>query len=626
MSYVKKLDGVIKKIDLTLSHEQYINKLLQIISDNLDYSFASIIELSDEKKRYVIYSHNLPEDYQKRINETAAPILLNPSGKAIESDSVIVVNNPYSCPDLEPLYDIMQKHSIRAEIWIPLFRAGKPFGTYVLYDTKVCKMSKNTLGALEQIGIMISLAITNHLHNTQLNQKSEELHQTIDVHKESEKPLLLTHNALKITEDSESSPAFQRINGDEKLRKSSIYTNSLFEVSLDPLMTINANGKIMDANEAAQNITNMSRDELIGSDFPGYFTEPKQARDMYKQGLAMGHIKNYPLTIRHTLGKTIDLLCNASVYGNEEVEVQGIFIAARDITEHKKNQTRIKKLNAELEQQTNELSAANKELSDTNNKLKELDKMKSEFLATVNHELRTPLTSIIGYSGLLIERIAGDINEKQTQYVEGILEKGKHLSHIVNDLLDLSKLESGNMKIRLEPVSVAPHINEALHNEMPLIMEKQHETIVEIAEGISDIHVDRVRFTQVLLNLINNAVKFTEDNGKIIIKADNHGDMVKVSVADNGIGIRSEDMDKLFQRFVQIEQSVSRRFEGTGLGLTITKNMVELMGGSIDVHSEYGTGTTFNIFLPQAKAMNPVIDMPDPATSYDGMPSCVLHP
>lgn len=613
MIYVKKLDGVIKKIDLTLSHEQYINKFLQVISDDLDYSFATIIELGDEKQRHVVYSYNLPEDYQKRINETAVPMLLSPSDKSIRSDSVIVVNDPYSCPELEPLYGIMRKHSIHAEIWVPLFRAGKLFGAYVLYDTKVRKMSKKNLGALEQIGVMVSVAITNHLHITQLNKRSE-------------KSLLPTHDILKITEDSESSPAFHRINGDEQLRKSSIYTHSLFGVSLYPLMTINANGKIIDANEAAQNITNMSHDELIGSDFPGYFTEPKQARDMYKQGLAMGHIKNYPLTIRHILGKTIDLLCNASVYGNEEVGVQGIFIAARDITEHKKNQTRIKKLNAELEQQTNELSAANKELSDTNNRLKELDKMKSEFLATVNHELRTPLTSIIGYSGLLLERIAGDINEKQTQYVEGILEKGKHLSHIVNDLLDLSKLESGNMKIRLEPVSVATHINEALHNEMPLIMEKQHEAIVEIAEGVSDIHVDRVRFTQVLLNLINNAAKFTDAYGKIIIKADNHGDMVKVSVADSGIGIKSEDMEKLFQRFVQIEQSVSRRFEGTGLGLTITKNMVELMGGSIDVQSEYGNGTTFNIFLPQTKAMDSEIDMPDPATSYDCMPSCVFRP
>ena len=161
---------------------------------------------------------------------------------------------------------------------------------------------------------------------------------------------------------------------------------------------------------------------------------------------------------------------------------------------------------------------------------------------------------------------------------------------------------------------------------MPFIKEKQHETIVEIAEGTADIHADKLRFSQVLLNLINNAVKFTDDNGKIVIKADNHGDMVKVSVADSGIGIKSEDMDKLFQRFVQIEQSASRRFGGTGLGLTITKNMVELMGGNIDVHSEYGNGTTFNIFLPQAKMMNPEIDVLEPTTVYEGMPLCTLHP
>ena len=626
MSYIKKLDESIKKIDLTLSHEQYTNKLLQIIFDDLDYSFATIIELNDRKKSQMVYSYNLPEDYQKRINETDVQILSSPSGKAIKSNRVIVVNNPYSCPDLEPWYDIMQKHSIQTEIWIPIFRAGKPFGTYVLYDTKVRKISKKNLSALEQIGVMVSVAITNHLYIKQLDQKAEEIHQIIDVHKGTEKSLQPTHDFLDSTKEGGPNTAFKKTDAEERLRESSRYARSLFEVSLDPLMTINADGKIMDANEAAQNITNMSHAELMGSDFPGYFTDPKQARDMYKQGLAMGYVKNHPLTIRHTLGKTIDLLCNASVYRNEEGDVQGVFVAARDITEHKKNQTRIKKLNTELGQQANELSVANKELSDNNTKLKELDRMKSEFLATVNHELRTPLTSIIGYSGLLLEGIGGDITEKQTQYVGGIIKKGKHLSQLVNDLLDLSKLESGNMKIKLEHVSVATHINEALHNEMPFIKEKQHETIVEIAEGTADIHADKLRFSQVLLNLINNAVKFTDDNGKIVIKADNHGDMVKVSVADSGIGIKSEDMDKLFQRFVQIEQSASRRFGGTGLGLTITKNMVELMGGNIDVHSEYGNGTTFNIFLPQAKMMNPEIDMPDPITSYDGMPLCTLHP
>lgn len=264
-------------------------------------------------------------------------------------------------------------------------------------------------------------------------------------------------------------------------------------------------------------------------------------------------------------------------------------------------------LEARVSERTKQLEDLNQNLFESNTKLLELDSMKSEFLSTVNHELRTPLTSIIGYSSLLLGGMHGHLNKKQTQYAEAILYKGHHQLDIINDLLDLSKLESGRMPIKLEPVPIVAIINDVVSGEKPLLKKKHHELTVAVADDVDYLCADMGRFRQILLNLVNNAIKFTPDKGKIIIRVDrvdkvdtvdDAGAMAKLSVIDNGIGIKKEDMDKLFKRFVQIDQSNSRNFEGSGLGLAIVKEMVELMGGTIDVESEFGKGSTFSILFP----------------------------
>ena len=179
-----------------------------------------------------------------------------------------------------------------------------------------------------------------------------------------------------------------------------------------------------------------------------------------------------------------------------------------------------------------------------------------------------------------------------------------HQLQLVNDILDLSKLESRSMSVNLESVSVSKTIEDVMRDIMPLVNDKQHEIFVEIAEGVGDVCADRIRLKQVLLNLISNAIKFTSDNGKIIVKANNEKEMVRISVIDNGMGIKQDDMGKLFNRFIQIDQSNTRHVGGTGLGLAIVKDLMKLMGGSVELKSEFGNGSTFSILLPEAQSLD----------------------
>ena len=359
------------------------------------------------------------------------------------------------------------------------------------------------------------------------------------------------------------------------------------------------------SNDGIQRILGYSVDEVqeMGNqlvstlmhpdDFKIYLEETYPAYSKAKDDEIISH----QFRMKHKNGQWHWLDCSEIIYMRQSdgspIQIFGVI---HDITERKHAEEEILKLNEELEHRVDERTA---ELEDKNKQLVKLDTMKSEFLDTMSHELRTPLTSIIGYSRLLLDGIHGEMTEKQTHYIERIWARGNHQLQLVNDVLDFSKLESNHMNLLMEQVPVAGAINDAVGDEMLLMKQKKHDVVLKIADDVADIHADKLRFKQVLLNLINNAIKFTPDNGRIVIKAVNADEMVKISVIDNGIGIKEDDIGKLFQKFVQVDQSDSRNFGGTGLGLTIVKDLVELMGGHIDVESEYGKGSTFSIFMPQ---------------------------
>ena len=220
----------------------------------------------------------------------------------------------------------------------------------------------------------------------------------------------------------------------------------------------------------------------------------------------------------------------------------------------------------------------------------------------MSHELRTPLNAIIGFSEVLQEHMFGEMNEKQEEYINDIHGSGKHLLSLINDILDLSKVEAGRMELDLEIFNVAA----AVDNALTLIKERAGRHNIElqaaVAPEVADIKGDERKFKQILLNLLSNAVKFTPEGGHITVAARPHDSMVEISVTDTGIGIAPADCEAVFEEFRQVGTDYTKKAEGTGLGLALTRKFVELHGGKIWVTSEVGKGSTFTFTLPVTAA------------------------
>jgi signal transduction histidine kinase len=267
---------------------------------------------------------------------------------------------------------------------------------------------------------------------------------------------------------------------------------------------------------------------------------------------------------------------------------------------------------AAIQEAYNELTEKNRRLADSVEKLKELDKMKSNFLATVSHELRTPLTSVIGYSEMLIEGLAGKLTNEQRDYVNIIMEKGDQLLQIITEVLDISKIETGNIQLNCEWVKLSELLHQVADAMMPQARNKDISLQYTVPEILPAIWVDRAKTRQVVLNLVSNAIKFTPREGTVEITAlesvmEPEGDgspvasgrpAVLIQVRDTGIGIPLESRKRIFEAFYQVDSSSTREYGGTGLGLSIVKNFIEAHGGKVWVEAGEMSGSIFLVQLP----------------------------
>jgi len=382
-------------------------------------------------------------------------------------------------------------------------------------------------------------------------------------------------------------------------RQNTHYARSLIEASLDPLVTINTDGKITDMNLALANITGISRKKLTGTDFFEHFTEPQKAREVYERVFDKGSVVDSPLTLRHKKGKLTDVLFNGSVYKDQIGKVLGVVIVARDVTAQKRiakelNDAKVfaeiasalaaeAKLNAEKATQTAEDAV----------------KAKQQFLSNMSHEIRTPMNAIIGFTKVILKT---DLSVKQKEYVQAIKLSGDALIVLINDILDLAKVDAGKMTFESTAFKMSLSISAMLHLFETKIQEKNLTLIKEYDENIPPVLVgDPVRLHQIILNLVSNAVKFTS-KGKItvscrIIAEDAAKVTIQFAVKDTGIGIAQNKIRNVFENFQQATSGTSRLYGGTGLGLAIVKQLVETQGGHIHVKSKLGKGSVFSFSL-----------------------------
>ena len=268
----------------------------------------------------------------------------------------------------------------------------------------------------------------------------------------------------------------------------------------------------------------------------------------------------------------------------------------------------LKLINQEMEQRINERTFS---LQETNDKLRAVmedlaiakdraeaaDQLKSAFLATMSHELRTPLNSIIGFTGILLQGLGGPINEEQAKQLKMVKNSASHLLSLISDVLDISKIEAGQLTVASDPLELKTAIFNVVQSVRPLAEKKGLVLTMDVAEDVRSVSADERRVEQILLNLLSNAVKFTEVGG-IVVRCMREAGYYVTTVTDTGIGIVAEDQALLFKPFYQIDTGLNRKYEGTGLGLSICKKLIELMGGSIWVESRPGKGSTFGFTLP----------------------------
>ncbi|SHI80920.1 PAS domain S-box-containing protein [Hymenobacter daecheongensis DSM 21074] len=401
--------------------------------------------------------------------------------------------------------------------------------------------------------------------------------------------------------------AFQN---DEKIKRAAElrianYARGLIEASRDPLVTISPEGKITDMNMATVYITGIEREQLIGSDFFAYFTEPQMAREVYQEVFAKGTVADSPLTLRHKDGKLTDVLFNGSVYKNDEGHVLGVVIVARDVTDQKRIATELNEAKIAAELATVRAEEAQAKAETATGIAEDAVKAKQQFLSNMSHEIRTPMNAIIGFTKVVLKT---DLTEKQQEYLTAIKLSGDTLIVLINDILDLAKVDAGKMTFEQIPFKLSASVSAMVHLFETKIQERNLELVMEYDDRIPEVLVgDPVRLHQIILNLVSNAVKFTSEGsitvGVRLLVQDKEKVILEFAITDTGIGIEEAKLGTVFDNFQQATSGTSRLYGGTGLGLAIVKNLVEPQGGTITVKSKVGVGSTFSFILSFAKTL-----------------------
>jgi len=372
----------------------------------------------------------------------------------------------------------------------------------------------------------------------------------------------------------------------------------LLEAAPDAILEIDAAGEIVLVNAGAERLSGYSREELIGQNLEIMVPSELRGKHVYHRSNYWNQPATRPmgtglvLNLQRKNGELVPVeISLSSVNYDGDMRVTAII---RDISERKRAEQQIREIQERL---TAELTATNQELALRNQEIERANKLKTEFVASMSHELRTPLHTIIGFAELVAEELEGPLNDKQKRFIGHIYKDSLHLLELINDVLDISRIEAGRLELRLSTFDLTAAIDEVMATIRPQALAKSLH-LDEVVEPGVHLRADRVRFKEILYNLLSNAVKFTPDKGRISVRATVSEGFAYISVTDTGVGIPAGELESIFDKFYQVGSTTRGVKEGTGLGLAITKQLVEAHGGKVGVRSETGRGSSFHFSMP----------------------------
>ncbi len=360
-------------------------------------------------------------------------------------------------------------------------------------------------------------------------------------------------------------------------------------------------------NEYGQQFFGFTEEDVVGQSVVGTVFPARESTGQEIHALVEQVRRNpnsferFNCEVMRRNGESAWIAWTNKVYFDDQGQIDGVLSIGTDITERRQAEEALRRLNIELEQKVMERTM---DLEAAKERAESADRLKSAFLAAMSHELRTPLNSIIGFTGIVLQQLPGPLNPEQSKQLGMVMGSARHLLDLINDVLDLSKIEAGQLDLECQPFDVHASVRKVMQLVSPLAAQKRLALHEDVSPDVGELIGDRRRFEQILINLLNNAVKFTE-TGSIRLSCSISDAHLVTRVTDTGMGIKSEDLDKLFHPFQQVDTGLTRNHEGSGLGLSICRKLATMMGGTIWVDSEWGKGSTFTVSLPLDHSQRP---------------------
>jgi PAS domain S-box-containing protein len=551
------LSQVNQAIVWTPSREELFQKICQIFCQHGQFGMAWIGFHEPETGRIVPVAACGDEDgYLQRITVRTedVPEGRGPAGTAFREARSIICNDSLNDPSSLPWREEIQRRGWRAMAAFPICEQGQVVGTLNVYADEAGFFRDKEIALLEEAAMDVSFALDNFV-------REEE-----------------RRAAAAIAE------------------RERIFSDTMIESLPGILYLYNEQGHFLRWNQNFERLSGYSGAE-IATMHPLDFSPPEERRSLeerIKEVFARGN-SCIEASFMNRQGETTPYYFTGQrILFDDQVCLVGMGI---DISERKQAEQALRILNENLE---HKVADRTRELQAALVRAEAADQLKSSFLATMSHELRTPLNSIIGFSGIMLQGLAGPLNPEQTKQLGMVRTSSRHLLELINDVLDLSKIEAGQVEVRAEPVDLRELIDRVIALARPLADKKGLALSAKVSPEVGEIVSDRRRVEQILLNLVNNALKFTEQGG-VTVTAAVSPPAVCLRVADTGIGIKPEDLEKLFQPFRQIDTRLAREHDGTGLGLVICRRLATLLGGEISVSSEWARGSEFTMSLPLEK-------------------------